>query len=345
MAVRSSALRCRLDAVHGRLQIGGDMFKSLFLILMVQLAGISTAWSAEPLRISLSQTPLSLPFYVAESQGYFSAEGVTVRINNVIGGHRSLQQVLEGAADLATSSEAVVVNNSFQHKNYAVIATFVSSDNDTKIVTRADAGINRPRQLAGKRVGTVVGASCHYYLDTLLLLNGVDPKTVQLQNLQPEAMAEALRKGDVDAIAIWEPFPYLALKGVPGARVLGKSNVYKMTFNLIVHKKHLGGRDDELVKILRALNRAQQFINSQPQKAQVILRDRLKLDQAFVDWIWPIYNYRLTLDQSLITTMEAQFRWALQAGVAKGERAPNYLNFIYPGPLYTVRPVGVTIIR
>ncbi len=316
-----------------------------FVCGLLSLLAVSPALSAETLRISVSQTPLSLPFYVAESQGYFAAEGVKVRITEVVGGHRTMQQLLEGGADLATSSEAVVMFNSFQRTDFAVIASFVTSDDDVKIITRRDTGINKPEQLAGKVVGTVTGAASHYFLETLLLLKGVDPRSVRLRNLQPEAMAEALKKGEVDAIAIWEPFPFKALNGVPGARMLSKSAVYRLTFNLIVNKKVLASRDDELVRILRALDRAEQFINRRPGEAKTILLDRLKLDTPFIDWIWPRYNYRLSLDQSLLTTLEGEARWARQEGLVKGGKSPNYLNFISMAPLSRVRPTAVTIIR
>jgi ABC-type nitrate/sulfonate/bicarbonate transport system substrate-binding protein len=314
-----------------------------FALLLIFFA--APAWSVEPLRLSVSKTPLSLPVYVADSLGYFAAEGVALDIHEVIGGHRTLQELLAGTADLATSSEAVVMFNSFQQSNYAVIATFVSSDDDVKIITRADTGISNPRQLAGKRVGTVVGAASHYYLDTVLLLHGVDPKTVRLSNLQPEVMAEALKKGVVDAIAIWEPYPFKALKTVPGAKVLPKSDAYRLTFNLVVHKKHLGIRDEDLVRLLRALDRAEQFIRGQPLKAMAILRERLQLDQSFIDWIWPRYIYRLTLDQSLLMTLEGEARWARQEGYVKGRQSPNYLNFIYTAPLSRVRPSAISIVQ
>jgi ABC-type nitrate/sulfonate/bicarbonate transport system substrate-binding protein len=315
------------------------------ILIVLPLFWVSNASSAEPLRISVSQTPLSLPFYVADSQGYFLAEGLKLKITDVIGGHRTMQQLLEGTADLATSSEAVVMFNSFKHSDFSVIASFVSSDDDVKIITGADTAINHPRQLAGKLIGTVTGAASHYYLETLLLLNGVNPKDVRVRNIQPEKMANALKNKEVDAIAIWEPYPFKALKAVQGSKMLAKSSAYRLTFNLIVHKKHLGTRDDELVKILRALDRAEQFINTQPQEAKTILLNRLKLDQSFIEWIWPSYIYRLTLDQSLLLTLEGEARWARQEGLVKGDKSPNYLNFIYAGPLSKVRSTAVSIIR
>lgn len=320
-------------------------FFSVMLFLPATLLGVSRASGAEALVISLAQTPLSLPFFVAESEGYFAGEGVPIKINNVAGGHRTLQQLLNGEADLATSSDAVIMFNSFQRSDFAVIATFVTSNDDVKVIIRKDVGIARPEQMAGKRIATVVGAASHYYLDTWLLLHGVDPKSTRIINLQPEDMESALAKGEVDAVAIWEPIPFKILKAVAGATILPNPGIYILSFNLIAHKKLLGVRDDDLVKLLRALDRAQRFIKADPLKAQAILRTRLQLDQAFIAWIWPRYNFRLTLDQSLLSTLEGEARWARNGGYVAGNRSPNYLDFIYPGPLHKVRPEAVGIAR
>ncbi|MFZ4480135.1 MAG: ABC transporter substrate-binding protein [Rhodoferax sp.] len=328
---------------HGAALFAGSRNRArLLLSLLAQTLLVSLA-AAEPLRIALSITPLSLPFYVAQSQGYLAAEGLQVKITDVIGGHRTLQQVFDGNADLATSSEAVVMFNSFKRKDFAVIATFVTSDDDVRLVTRAGSGIVRPSQLAHKRVATVIGAASHYFLDTSLIFSGVDPKTVQTRNLQPEAMAEALEKGEVDAIAIWEPHPYQALTKITDAAVLPKSGGYLLSFNLIISKKLQGVRDDDLVKLLRALDRAQNFIEAEPVKAKAVLRDRLQADQKFMDYLWPRYKYRLSLNQSLLTTMEGQARWARQEGYVKSDQSPNYLDFIYAAPLRRVRAASVNI--
>lgn len=45
----------------------------------------------------------------------------------------------------------------------------------------------------------------------------------------------------------------------------------------------------------------------------------------------------------LLRALEGEARWARQEGHAKGERSPNYLDFIYSGPLRRVLPAAVTI--
>jgi ABC-type nitrate/sulfonate/bicarbonate transport system substrate-binding protein len=315
---------------------------SLLLILILWNSCVA---AADALRISLATTPLVLPFYVAETQGYLAAEGVDLKIKDVAGGVRALDDLLSGSADLATASETVVMFNSFKSADFAVVATIAISDNDLKIVSRDTREISGLRQLSGKRVGNVAASAAHYYLDLQLVLSGVDPASVDLIDLQPDAMATALENGEVDAIAIWEPYAFIASTALPDARVLPTIKGYDLRFNLIAHKRLNGVRDDELVKLLRALDRANQFIAAEPAKAQAILKKRLKLEQSFIDWVWPIYRYRLVLEQSLIQSLEGEARWARRNGHVTAERSPNYLRYVHPGPLRKVRPAAVSILE
>lgn len=317
-------------------------FLAALLIGLVALGG-TTAWAAEPIVLALSRSPLSLPFYIAEQQEYFAAEGVPLKVVEIIGGHRTMQFMLDGHADLATSSEAVVMFNSFRRADFAVLTSFVTSTDDVKIIVQPDSGIRSVAQLAGKRVGTIVGSASHYYLDSLLLLNGGDPKSVRLASLQPEAMAAALKNKEVDAVAVWQPYAYRAEQEVTGARVLPDDGAYTLSFNLVASRKAIGERRGDLVKLLQALERAQRFIASEPAKAKAILRDRLQLDPAYVDWLMTRYKYRLSLEQSLITTLESEARWARDEGLVSATRLPNYLTLVHSAPLRQVRPGAVGI--
>lgn len=300
-----------------------------------------SAMAGDPLVLALSKTPLSLPFYVAEEQNLFASEGVTVKINEIIGGHRSLQQVVEGQADLGTCSEAVVMFNSFKRNDFAILTTFVTTTEDVKVLTRNGTGITKAAHLANRRVGTIVGAAAHYYLTTLALLHGVDPKSIKVVGLQPETMARALMDGEVDAVSVWQPYAYKIEHEVSGAFVLPDRNFYTENFNLVASSKLLVTRDDDLMKLLKALDRAQRLIASEPEKAKTILRNRLQLDQAYIDWLWPRFRYQLTLDQSLLSTLESEARWARTEGLVNSDKTPNYLKFVYSAPLRRARSSAV----
>lgn len=321
----------------------GASLMSTFALLLA-LSGLP-ATADEGLTIAVSRTPLSLPFYVAESQGHFAAEGVKVTLTEVIGGHRAMQQLNEKAADLATSSDSVIMFNSFKRNDFAVLASFATSGQDAELIAGKALAQASPEQLSGKRIGTVIGSSSHYFLDSWLIFYGVDPQTIQLIPLQPETMAPALEKGEVDVVAIWNPHLFEILKSVPGAKLLPNPGTYTLSFNLIADKKLIGTREDELVRVLRALLRAERFIEAEPAKAQALLRERLDLKQDFVAWVWPKYQYRIALAQSLLTTLESQARWARREGHVSASHSPNYLDYIHRAPLRKAQPERMGIGR
>ena len=156
--------------------------------LLALAGGVAAAAPVEaaPLTIAVAQTPLSLPLYVAEAEGYFKDAGLTTRIVDCLGGHLCIRLLFDGGAELATASDSVVMFQSFERDDYVVLATLVSSSNDVKLIGRKDAGISRPAQLAGKKVGFVRGASSQFFLDSYLLLHGVDPRSLRLVELQPD---------------------------------------------------------------------------------------------------------------------------------------------------------------
>jgi len=304
------------------------------------------AIAAEPLSIAVSRTPLCLPFYVAEHEGYFAAEGVQVRIEEVIGGHRAAKAVLDGVTDMGTIAETGIMFNSFKRNDFAILASFVNSNDVIKLVTRAGSGITTISDLAGKRVAITTATSSQYFLDTQLILSGVDYKKVHIVNMQPEAMAQALLKEEVAAVAVWDPFPFEILASVPDAQIVSAPRFYTLTYNLVASRKLLGKEhDDDIVKLLRALDRAQNFIAAEPGQAQAIMKSRLSLEQSLVNWIWPRYNYRLALDQSLLTTLENEARWARMNGHVQAASSPSYLDFIYAAPLRQASPNSVSIAK
>ena len=284
---------------------------------------------------------------MAQAQGLFAAAGLEVELLQCLGGVRCMAELVRGRADVATSTEIVGALQSFERSDFALIATFVGSVHDAKLLTRKSAGIASWADLAGKRIATVKGSSAQYYLDAALLFNGVPPHSIELVLLQPEQVGAALAAGQVDAAAIWEPFAFEArlLLGAEAAQ-LPAERLYTTTFNLFVMRATLQRRQAQIVKLLEALGRAEAFIAAHPAQAQAVLRSALQMDQAFIDAVWKNYDYRLTLRQSLVSTMEAQARWAVRSGhVPAGSVPVNMLDIIELAPLRSVAPAAVTIAK
>jgi ABC-type nitrate/sulfonate/bicarbonate transport system substrate-binding protein len=301
---------------------------------------------AAPLTLAVALNPMSLPLFVAQHEGYFAAEGLALRVVDCVSGARCLAEVLDGSADLATAADTPIVLRSFGRSDFVVIGSFASTPEDTKMLVRKSSGLRHPSQLAGRRVGVAFGTSGQYFLEAYLMLHGLDPAQVTAVNVAPQEMSQALASGRVDALAAWEPHAWRTVQAQAGDVLqLSGAGVYHVTFNLVAARRLAGVRDAELTAMLRAVERAERLIHERPEVAQRILRERLGGDQRFVDWVWPGLRFRLGLEQSLLTTLESEARWALRRGHVTGSRVPNYLRLLHSGPLRAVSPESVGLVE
>ncbi|WP_298539706.1 ABC transporter substrate-binding protein [uncultured Limnobacter sp.] len=306
---------------------------------------LSWAAQAAPLRIGVSETILSLPLYIAESEGFFQKRGVNVEFVNCVGGNRCVKNMLDGQTDLSTATELPVVFNSFTRKDFAILTSFVSVSNDLKVVARTDSKITEPGKLRDNPLGYVKGGASQYVLDLVLVYNGIDPDTVKLKTITPETALAALANKEVDALCIWEPFASrIELELGTDVQLVPIPKLYTETFNLIAMQSAIKSKPQELERLVRALKDSTQFIQTHPEKAKALAAKRLKIPVLVVDKIFDDYRYRLSLNRSLPRTMEGQARWALREGhVEASLPQPNYSGFLYPAFLKTVDPGAVSL--
>lgn len=321
---------------------------AIFALAMSFLAGIGPAGAQEKasLTVAMALTPLSAPIIIAKNKRYFAANGLDVTVNDFIGGHRAIKAMFDGKADIATSSEVVVMFNSMTRSDFSITGTFVTSDNDAKIVSRKETGIQVVNDLAGKWVGTVTGASAQFFLDQELLFAGVDASKVNIVHMSPEDAPSLLASKKVDAIAVWEPYAYLTTKKLGNqAVIIPNDKAYTETFNAIALNSFLASNPATLEKFLRALIQATDFINDNPDQSQLIVAQRLNKDLEFIEFIWSDFNFSISLHQWLITTLESQARWAIAGGHVEQKKVPNYLDYLYLDALDRLKPEAITVIR
>lgn len=132
--------------------------------------------------------------------------------------------------------------------------------------------------------------------------------------------------------------------GAKGITFYGEG-IYTETFNISAAQDFVHRNPETVKKVLRSLIRAVEFIRENPDKSRRIISSYSKMDEALLGELWGIYHFKVTLDQSLLITLEDQARWAIKSKLTDKTRVPNYLNFIYQDALKAVKPEAVTIIR
>jgi ABC-type nitrate/sulfonate/bicarbonate transport system substrate-binding protein len=307
--------------------------------------GMAAAHAA-PLTLAIADLPHFSTALVAEAEGYFAAEGLELKIIHCVNGKRCLKHLTDGEAQYATVADTPIVLAALAGIQFEILATLGTASRDNRFIARGDRGIRTAADLKGKRIGIIKGTTADYFADTLLLFNGLTKLQVTLVPLDAVGAADAIVRGEVDAAALYSPIWQKAQASLGNSMVtLPNPRTFTNTINLVGVKLAAGGRDDEAIKLLKALRRADQLIYSDPPRARAVVARQLKLTQAEVDGLWGSFDFSIGLSQLLITALEAQSRWALREGLVPDGKLPDYLDFIRVGPLKAVEPKAVTLVR
>ena len=73
------------------------------------------------------------------------------------------------------------------------------------LVAKEGSGIKSVKDLVGKKVATPFASTAHFSLQNAMSLNGVDPASVELYDMQPDDIFAAWTRGDIDAAYVWDP--------------------------------------------------------------------------------------------------------------------------------------------
>ena len=300
----------------------------------------------EKVTIAYATQPETALAQVAQSQGYYREEGLQATAHLHPYGKPALKEVLEGKADFATVAETPVMFAIMNGEKISVIATIQTSSLGNAILARKDRGIRALTDLSGKTIAATFGTTSHFFLDAILGINGISLQDVKVVDLQAEEIPQALARGDIDAVSTFNPYLAIAQKKL-GKRLITfrDKDVYRYTFNVVATREFIRMNPGKVRKMLHALIKAEEFVRNNPGAAQKIVADFSGIEPAIVRDIWADYRFDLTLEQSLILTLEYESRWAIKSGLVKARKVPNYLQYIYFDGLDSVKPEAVSILR
>ncbi len=290
-------------------------------------------------------TTMLLPLLVAEKRDFYSGVGLAVTVREFTVGRDALEALLRGECDLATATEPPVAEYALKRDDFRILTALQNSDNQNRLVARAERGIATAADLRGKRIATIKGTSFHYFLELFLAKNGIDTQELTILFMKGDELLRALTSGEVDAIVINNKIIAEAQQILGDRTVVleapGLCRNYAMilaTVGLLERRAGIAG------KFLRALARAEEFIEQNPVESGTIAQEYLKVSPATITKLLGFYHYRLSLDQAMLMGLEETARWTLQQNGAHQPLAPNFLHHLIDAkPLRAVRPAAITI--
>ncbi len=300
----------------------------------------------EKVKLGVETSILPSTVWVAENKGYFKEEGLEVEIKEFASGKTALATMLsEGNLDIVTVAETPVVFNSFDRNDYTISAAMVYSDNDVKILIRKGKGIQNPSDLKGKKIGITLGSTGHYFIGLFLDHSGLLYSDVETTDFEASDLPQALADGRVDAIITWEPHIFNAKKLLGNNAILLPSKaIFREEFYFVSLKDFINKNPDTIKRFLKAIERGETFIQENRSEAIDLVSERLKIDKEFITGVWDDFVFAVSLDQSLLITLEDQAKWAIVNNLVDATEVPNYLDYIYLDALDEVKPEAIGII-
>jgi len=194
---------------------------------------------SQKIRIEASGTVFYLPYYVAEEEGYFREEGVDVELIRNRELERGPIRFIEdpkfqssfssfvlfekGESDLYNACEWGQLRRSQDSQRNGKVVARRAAVASQAIIVRPDSPINVPGDLANIPVGVNFHHGSHYL--ALQTLEGFLPRgEINLIGIKDKNRFLALRDGDIEAVAVMEPWITVAEK--QGYKVIAEAHYF-----------------------------------------------------------------------------------------------------------------------
>jgi sulfonate transport system substrate-binding protein len=288
-----------------------------------------------------AQIKIAVNTTTIESAPIFLAERIPgVQIVPVPNGRVAMEQLLHGNVDAATGSETQMLLNSIAEPGIRIILTLAEAR--YRIIARRSAGIRRVEDLRGKKAGATVNTSSQYFLREILRKSGMLLETdIQFVNLEGSDMPTALKRGDVDAVAIWEPHAQNSIEALGSdAVVLQDSSVYRERFNLNTTTRVLRDLDKRrvLVDFLHAVIRASDRARRQPAATQMQLALFINTPAPTIARVWNQFRFPANLPGDLPEVLGNVEIFVAAVQYRQPRPRANLVTLIDSGPLAEARP-------
>lgn len=163
----------------------------------------SPAWAQTSVSFALDwlpQAPQSV-FLLARDKGYFAEEGLDVTIDRGFGSGDTAAKVAAGTYNIGLADFSTVINFNAQNPATPLVGFYQYYDSTLMMVVgRKDRGIEGPKDLEGKTIGSPEGEASRNAFPAFAAANGVDASLVNWESVTPQLRETLLAQGELDAV-------------------------------------------------------------------------------------------------------------------------------------------------
>jgi aliphatic sulfonates family ABC transporter substrate-binding protein len=300
----------------------------------------------QPIKIGITTgiDPVYGAFYVADKQGIFKKNGLDATVTKFDRGGEGLNAVIAGQQDVASTAESTFILPIDKGADFYVVAVTCQAPQTIKFVVRSD--VQGPQDLKGKTIGIALGSVSEYVWDRFFETFGMSRNDVKIVNVAPPETVALMDKGDIDAFALWEPWPSRALEAMGNkAKILFPSSekgMYAATLYMQIRKEFADKNPDGVKRLLKALIEANTWMKQNPDEAKAIIAEATKLKPQDVDKMWKEgFKYDIYMDDAAIKNVDSIAKWLKDKGQIKA--VPDWKKYFKLDFLKEVDPNAVKV--
>ncbi|REK67912.1 MAG: nitrate ABC transporter substrate-binding protein [Cohnella sp.] len=275
--------------------------------------------------VGVRDAQISSQQIIADKLGYFKDEGLDVTNQLIESGPDIGPMVAGGSAPISIQTNFMDIILTSNNVGVKIVAPLAQIAGTQAVVGAKDLNLTSAKDLEGKTIGVPSGADVVIAINNMAKELGVDASKIKYVNLAPSDAVTALEKGDIDAMAAWEPFITKAIQG--GGKFLfsgtkselpdkkGDVNWMSVHTTLQVTDDFLEKNPNTIKAVLRALKRATDYINENREEAIKILAPELHLTEAELTEIMNRNVYSMEVNDNYVND-------------SNGEAVGNYMKSV-----------------
>jgi NitT/TauT family transport system substrate-binding protein len=255
------------------------------VFLMLILVGCVPAKPEEPkLKLALIPVLDTIPVFIAQQNGYFAEQGITVETVPVKSPQERDVLVTTGQVDgVLTDLQSVGLLNKDAPKLKAVYTSRRPFPNAPifRILAGPKTNINAPADLKGVPIGISANTIMEYLTDRMLAGEGLKPEEIAKIDIgQIPVRFEQLMNGNIQAAALPDPLAQGAIAA--GAKLIVDDSKYAdlsqsvLTFTTDT----LESKPSTVKKFLVAWEKAVNELNAHPEKYQSVLIEQGRVPKS-----------------------------------------------------------------
>lgn len=173
------------------------------LVATTPLSAVAQAVEQPNVKITLDwafQGPQAIYTYAAD-RGLYKNEGLNVQVDRGSGSADAVTRVASGAYDFGWAEMSAIIKYNVEQPGRELLAVYVTHDHSANaVITVRGRGINVPKDLEGKKVGSTAGSAARDVFPAFARANGVDASKLRNETVSGSLRETLLVRGDVDAI-------------------------------------------------------------------------------------------------------------------------------------------------